>query len=123
MRYLSILGALAMGAMIFISSQAIAWQDSMNMHGTDSTVTGRVVDPACYIAMDLKGAAHKQCAQKCAKAGQAFGILDETNGILYQVLEDSPMPNPNALLMDHTEQVVTVKVMVFEKKWYESYCA
>ena len=42
MRYLSILGALAMGAMIFISSQAIAWQDSMNMHGTDSTVTGRV---------------------------------------------------------------------------------
>jgi len=22
--------------------------------------TGRVVDPACYIAMDLKGAAHKQ---------------------------------------------------------------
>ena len=38
MRYLSILGALAMGAMIFISSQAIAWQDSMNMHGTDSTV-------------------------------------------------------------------------------------
>ncbi len=33
------------------------------------------------------------------------------------------MPNPNALLMDHTEQVVTVKVMVFEKKWYESYCA
>ncbi len=60
MRYLSILGALAMGAMIFISSQAIAWQDSMNMHGTDSTATGRVVDPACYIAMDLKGAAHKQ---------------------------------------------------------------
>ena len=77
--------------------------------------TGSVVDPACYIAMDLKGAAHKQYAQKCAKAGQAFGILDETNGILYQVLEDSPMPNPNALLMDHTEQVVTVKVMVFEK--------
>ncbi len=65
--------------------------------------------------MDLKGAAHKQCAQKCAKAGQAFGILDETNGILYQVLEGSPMAGPNALLMDHAEEVITVKGIVFEK--------
>ena len=65
--------------------------------------------------MDLKGAAHKECAQKCAKAGQAFGILDETNGILYHVLEGSPMADPNALLMDHAEEVVTVKGMVFEK--------
>ncbi len=115
MRYLSILGALAMGAMIFVSSQALAGEDSMKMHGTDSTVTGRVVDPACYIAMDLKSAAHRECAQKCAKAGQAFGILDETNGILYQVLEGSPMADPNALLMDHAEEIVTVKGIVFEK--------
>ena len=35
MRYLSILGALAMGAMIFVSSQAIAGEDGMKMHGTD----------------------------------------------------------------------------------------
>ncbi len=33
------------------------------------------------------------------------------------------MADPNALLMDNAEQVVTVKGMVFEKKWYESYCA
>ncbi len=38
MRYLSILGALAMGAMIFVSPQAIAGKDGMKLRGTDSTV-------------------------------------------------------------------------------------
>ena len=54
MRYLSILGALAMGAMIFISSQALAGQDSINKHGTESIGTAGVVEHECYIAMDLK---------------------------------------------------------------------
>jgi hypothetical protein len=114
MKYLSILGAIAFGAMMMIVTHAIAGEGK-KMGGTEGTVTGRIVDPACYIQMNLKGDAHRECAQKCAKAGQAFGILDETNGILYQVLEASPMADPNALLMDHAEEVVTVQGMIFEK--------
>jgi len=115
MKFLSLLGALAVGAIMFTQSQAIAGEGQMKMGGTEATVTGRVVDPACYVAMGMKGDEHRACAQGCAKAGQAFGILDETNGILYQVLEGSPMADPNALLMDHAETVVTVKGMIFEK--------
>ncbi|MGH7889996.1 MAG: hypothetical protein ACRENF_05540 [Thermodesulfobacteriota bacterium] len=53
------------------------------MGGNEATITGRVVDPACYIGMNLKGESHKQCAAVCAKAGQALGILDEKTGVLY----------------------------------------
>ncbi len=113
MKYLSLLGALAIGTIIFVSSSIAG--EGMKKGGTEGTVTGRVVDPACYIGMGLKGASHKECANKCAKAGQAFGILDETNGVLYQVLEGSPMADPNELLWDHTEEVVTVKGMIFKK--------
>ena len=65
--------------------------------------------------MGLKGASHKECAQGCAKSGQAFGILDETNGILYQVLVGSPMSDANAILMNHAETAITVKGTIFEK--------
>jgi len=89
--------------------------EGKKMGGEEKTITGQVVDPACYIAMNLKGEAHKQCAEACAKAGQAFGILDEKNGVLYQVIEGAPTTDPNQLLWDHVEQNVTVKGTVFEK--------
>ena len=65
--------------------------------------------------MNIGGESHKQCATACAKAGQAYGILDEKAGVLYQVLEGSPGTDPNKLLWDHVEQNVTAKGTVFEK--------
>ena len=85
------------------------------MGGKEAIITGRVVDPACYIGMNLKGESHKQCANACAKAGQALGILDEKAGILYQVIEGAPGTDPNKLPWDHTEAKVTVKGTVFHK--------
>lgn len=113
MRYFSILSVLAIA--VFISAVVSLAGEGKKMGGTEGSVTGRVVDPACYVGMGLKGEAHKECAIGCAKAGQAFGILDEKNGVLYQVLEGSPMADPNKLLWDHAENVVTVKGMIFEK--------
>ncbi len=113
MRYWQFFSIFAL--VIFMSLSSAFAGEGKKMGGSEATITGRVVDPACYVQMNLKGEAHKECAQKCAKAGQAFGILDETNGVLYQVLEASPMADPNELLMDHAEDVVTVKGMVFEK--------
>ena len=107
-RYFVVLSMIA----LFASPIAFAGEGK---GGQEITVTGRVVDPACYTAMNLKGEAHKGCAVMCAKAGQAFGILDEKNDVLYQVIEGAPGTDPNKLLMDHAEQVVTVKGKVFEK--------
>lgn len=85
------------------------------MGGNEATITGRVVDPACYIGMNLKGESHKQYAAACAKAGQALGILDEKAGVLYQVIEGAPGTDPNKLLWGNEESVVTVKGKVFHK--------
>jgi len=77
------------------------------------TIKGRVIDPACYMAMNLKGEAHKQSATACGKAGQAFGILDEKAGILYQAIEGVPGTDPDKLLWGHEEDIVTVKGILF----------
>ena len=71
------------------------------------TIKGRVIDPVCYMAMNLKGEAHKQCATACGKAGQAFGILDEKAGALYQVIERASGTDPNKHLWGHEEDIVT----------------
>jgi hypothetical protein len=105
--------ALVVGAFLFFAHSLTFSGEATG--GKEMTITGRVVDPACYIQMGLKGESHKQCAAACAKAGQAYGILDEKAGVLYQVLEGSPGTNPNKLLEGHEEDIVTVKGMVFAK--------
>ena len=50
--------------------------------GTEVTVTGEVVDLWCYLEGGDRGAAHRECATTCAKAGNPIGILD-TKGNLY----------------------------------------
>lgn len=113
-KHLAFFTALIVGVFLLVSSFSFAAEDK-KMGGEEKTITGQVVDPACYIAMNLKGESHKQCATACAKAGQAFGILDEKNGLLYQVIEGAPTTDPNQLLWDHVEKNVTVKGTVFHK--------
>ncbi|GIW45154.1 MAG: hypothetical protein KatS3mg077_2436 [Candidatus Binatia bacterium] len=48
---------------------------------------GEVVDLACYMAKGSKGAAHKSCAQMCAKKGVPLGLLTEA-GELYLLVDD-----------------------------------
>src|SRR5213594_4936440 len=50
--------------------------------GTKVTVTGEVVDLWCYLEGGDRGAAKRECATGCAKAGNPVGILD-TKGNLY----------------------------------------
>jgi hypothetical protein len=113
-KYLGFFAALIVGAFLFVSSLTLA-AEKKEMMGSEATITGHVVDPACYVSMGLIGESHKQCATACAKAGQAFGILDRKSGVIYQVIEGVPTTDPNKLLWDHVEQDVTVKGKVFEK--------
>ena len=111
-RYLGFLAALIVGAFLLTNTLSLAGEA---VGGKEMTVTGRVVDPACYIHMGLKGESHKLCATACAKAGQAFGILDEKAGVPYQVLEGAIATDPNKLLWGYEEEIVTVKGIVFHK--------
>ncbi len=49
------------------------------------TITGELVDTACYLKMDAKGMGHQKCAMKCAKSGIPVGVLDEKSGKVYTI--------------------------------------
>lgn len=51
------------------------------------TLQGEVVDMACYMAKGSRGAAHKSCAQMCAKKGVPLGLLTD-GGELYLLVDD-----------------------------------
>ena len=57
------------------------------------TVSGEIVDLACYLSKGSKGKRHKQCAQLCAKKGLPIGVLSDT-GEVYLLIEDHDDPAP-----------------------------
>ena len=59
----------------------------------DVTVQGEVIDMACYMAKGSRGAAHKACAQMCAKKGVPIGVLTD-GGEVYLLLDDHNNPDP-----------------------------
>jgi hypothetical protein len=59
----------------------------------DVTVQGEIVDMACYMAKGSRGAAHKACAQLCAKKGVPIGVLTDA-GEVYLLLDDHNNSDP-----------------------------
>lgn len=57
------------------------------------TVSGEVVDLACYLSKGSKGKRHKACAELCAKKGMPLGVLTES-GDVYLLIEDHDNPDP-----------------------------
>jgi hypothetical protein len=57
------------------------------------TVQGEIVDMACYLPKGSRGAAHKSCAQMCAKRGAPLGLLTD-GGELYLLVDDHNNPDP-----------------------------
>ncbi len=79
------------------------------------SIVGEVVDPACWIVNGAKGAAHKDCAIACAKAGQVLAIVETKSQKLYMVATDKPGEDPNKGLIDYVGQMVTVKGRVYTR--------
>src|SRR3989442_9234435 len=55
---------------------------------SDVTLTGEIVDLACYIAHGAKGPDHAVCAAKCAEMGQPVGLA-ASDGQMY-ILPSEP---------------------------------
>ena len=53
----------------------------------DVTLTGEVLDLACYIGQGAKGPDHAGCAVKCAEMGQPMGLA-ASDGKVYILLAD-----------------------------------
>lgn len=106
-------------AVLFISgaglSLAAVSASAQGMGGKETTIKGEVVDTACFLMGEKRGAAHKECAIACAKAGQDLGIYDESTKTLYFLAGEKPGTDPNAQVKDHIAETIEVKGMVFER--------
>ena len=79
---LAVLAILAAGAQHAPSLAAAGHGDP-----TPLTVTGEILDMACYVAHGGRGPQHAKCALKCARQGQPIGLL-ASDGKLYLLFAD-----------------------------------
>ena len=93
----------------------LAADESKKAPAKEITITGQVIDPACYIKEGRSGPEHKKCAQACAKAGQSLAILDKKTGKIYVSIGAEMMDDPNAKIFDLAEEKVKVTGKVYEK--------
>jgi hypothetical protein len=74
------------------------------------SITGEVVDLACYIPHPAtgRGRGHRKCAEACLKKGMPAGILTEDKQ-LFLLLEDHDNPKPYESLKSRAAETVTVE--------------
>ncbi len=82
--------------------------------GTKVTVTGEVVDLWCYLEGGDRGAAKRECATACAKAGNPIGILD-TKGNLYVTAGMKDHQPGRDILIDKMSQNVSATGTLVKK--------
>ncbi len=84
--------------------------------GVEKTITGQMIDIACYFKHDSKGAEHKQCARECAQKGLPMAILSN-DGKVYQIMGagHDDLKTVNATLLDYAEEKVVAVGQVYEK--------
>lgn len=70
-------------------------------------VTGEVLDMTCYIASNLSGPDHAECARVCIRNGLPVGIKAQ-DGKVY-LLTGEPGQSINAELADYAAKIVTIK--------------
>jgi hypothetical protein len=81
--------------------------------GAIKTVKGEIVDFSCYLEVGKHGEKHRDCAQKCFRAGQPIGLLT-SDGTLYMLMEEEHDPRRDGMgtfrqaAVDHAAHVMEV---------------
>ena len=85
--------------------------------GTPATITGEVMDPACFLEAGPKsiGPGHYQCAIDCVRSGQTLAIYDRENDRIYFIAGELPGKNPNEPLLPYLHKKVDVTGVVFHR--------
>jgi hypothetical protein len=105
------IGQLAAAILISASVTALLMKWSEGRHivagPQEIVVTGEVLDMTCYIASNLSGPDHAECAKICIRSGEPAGIKAR-DGKIY-LLTGEPGHSVNAELAEYAAQVVTIK--------------
>src|SRR5690349_16392817 len=79
-----------------------------------STITGEVLDMACYMKSSAHGDGHKDCAAMCIKGGSPMGILTSDNKV-YLLVENHDKADAYAEAKKHAGEQVTVTGTISER--------
>jgi len=103
-----------LAAVILVSATVTAlvmkWSERRNSPvagAQEILVTGEVLDMTCYIAYNLSGPDHAECARVCIRNGLPAGIKTK-DGKVY-LLTGNPGDSINAKLADYAAKIVTIK--------------
>lgn len=111
-RIWSRIGKLAAAILIsaVVTALMMKWsehRDRSNGGAEEIVVTGEVLDMTCYIASNLSGPDHAECARVCIKSGEPAGIKGQ-DGKVY-LLTGEPGHSVNAELADYAAKIVTIR--------------
>jgi len=105
--------ALAAGATLAVlSARADEAKKTDAPPSNQVTVTGEVLDMACYLDHGAHGAKHADCARKCIASGLPVG-LKAADGKTYLLIGEH-MP-ANEELAKHAAETITVKGKLVER--------
>jgi hypothetical protein len=61
--------------------------DAKPLPGKVVTLRGEIVDYSCYLQLGKHGGKHRDCGQRCLRAGMPIGLLTQ-DGTLYLLMEE-----------------------------------
>ena len=89
-----------------VALKVLQRQNRPGAQGREILVRGEVLDMTCYIAYNLSGPEHAQCARDCIRNGLPVGIKGENGKVYLLVGKTKPV---NAELADYAAKIVTIK--------------
>ena len=111
---LVVLGIMAALAQHSFAAEAHKHGEKAQAKGGVQMQSGEVLDMACYMAHEGKGAKHKTCAQKCIDGGAPAGLLTK-EGKVYLLVEDHNSPQPYAEVKKWAAEQVKISGEVFQR--------
>jgi hypothetical protein len=83
------------------------------------TVSGEVVDMACYMSKGAHGDGHKDCATMCINQGSPMGVLT-SDGKVYLLVENHDKPDAYSQAKKNAGAQVTITGDYFERSGMQS---
>jgi hypothetical protein len=87
---------------------ALCSVEALAADSAEVTVTGEVIDSACYIKSGARGESHRVCAQKCGDAGIPLALVEDATGTVVWIASVDDMETPNAKLRPFAGRRVTI---------------
>jgi len=111
--WVAVIGA---GLITVWSAKAAEEHKHMEKAGEEVTVTGEVLDMACYIDHGAHGEKHAGCAKTCIESGLPVGIKSADGKVYLVIGEHKPI---NKELAQYAAKTITVKGKLVERDGFK----